>query len=74
VRPSGQAAAKAWLRAARGAVRPFVSGQAYQNYIDPDLAGREHAYCGANLRRLVHVKARYDPGDLFRFRQSIPLR
>jgi len=62
-----------WLTEMWQEMRPYASGAAYQNYIDPDLVHWQRAYYGSNLPRLQHVKAAYDPSDLFHFEQSIPV-
>ena len=66
------AANRAWLEATWRSMRPFVTGQAYQNYIDPSLPNWQQAYYGSNLPRLEQIKRAYDPTNFFHFAQSIP--
>ena len=68
---SGQAANR-WINGVWRALRPFASGQAYQNYIDSQLTGWQRAYYGSNLARLRDIKGQVDPDFRFRFRQAIP--
>ena len=63
----------AWLDAFHAAMKPYASGFAYQNYIDPTLATWQHAYYGSNFTRLTQIKKKYDPANFFHFAQSIPV-
>jgi len=60
-----------WVEGFADALRPHVSGFAYQNFIDRSQRNWQHAYYGSNLERLMKVKRRYDPDDVFRYPQSI---
>ena len=62
----------AWIEGLASGLRPHVSGSAYQNFIDRSQPHWQHAYYGQNFRRLTRIKRRVDPGNLFRFEQSIP--
>jgi FAD/FMN-containing dehydrogenase len=61
----------AWQQSFWQSMRPYASGQAYQNYIDPALTNWRQAYYGANLTRLTQVKATYDPNRVFTFPQAV---
>ena len=56
----------------RAIMKPWSSGRAYVNYIDPLITDWKTAYYGGNYARLVQVKAKYDPTGLFKFPQGIP--
>ena len=52
---------------------PYVSGAAYVNYCDLDLIDYPSAYWGQNLTRLKQIKSVFDPGNIFKHAQSVPL-
>jgi FAD/FMN-containing dehydrogenase len=60
-----------WVRDTQALLAEHASGEAFQNYIDPELAGWEDAYYGANLARLRAVKRHYDPAGRFAFAQGV---
>jgi FAD/FMN-containing dehydrogenase len=67
-------AARRWINESWGSVHRWGSGRVFPNFRDPELEDWARAYYGANLERLVRVKGRYDPGEFFRFPQSLPVR
>ena len=57
------------------AVRPFTTGATYVNFLDLEEATPERvraAYSPEVWERLVALKDRYDPENLFRFGRNIP--
>ena len=69
--PAAVSRQHAWQQSYWQSMRPYASGQAYQNYIDPALTNWRQAYYGANYTRLTQVKARYDPDRVFMFPQAV---
>jgi FAD/FMN-containing dehydrogenase len=64
----------AWPHATRTAMQRYVSGEAYQNYVDPAIRDWQRAYYGANYAKLQQVKAKYDPHNVFHHAQSVTAR
>jgi FAD/FMN-containing dehydrogenase len=58
-------------RAFAEAMRPFASGAAYLNFT-PEADRVRDAYGAQKYARLVQLKNRYDPDNLFRLNQNIP--
>lgn len=54
-------AASSWF----ARLAPFSDGTVYLNYVDRDEAERTRAGFGPHYDRLVKIKSRYDPTDLF---------
>ena len=66
---------QAYLAYVAEAVRPHASGVTYVNFMDLDGASAERvraAYSPDDWQRLVTLKDRYDPTNLFRFNRNIP--
>jgi hypothetical protein len=61
----------AWVRDTYAALEPFMAPRAYVNYLDDDDSARIRQAYGPNHDRLVELKRRYDPDNLFRLNQNI---
>jgi FAD/FMN-containing dehydrogenase len=67
------AAYRHWVRDAWERVRPFSTGATYNNFQTADEdSERVRATYGANYDRLVEVKTKYDPDNVFRSNRNIP--
>jgi hypothetical protein len=64
-----------WARAAWQDMRSFSTGGTYINFLTEDEGdSRIQAAYGANLERLVEVKTKWDPENLFRVNKNIAPR
>jgi len=61
----------AWARDLIKALTPFSTGAVYVNFLTSDEEDRVKMAYGANLAKLVAVKKKYDPTNLFRMNANI---
>lgn len=61
----------AWARDYFKATASFASGGVYVNFLTADEGDRVRSAYGPNYDRLVQVKRKYDPDNLFRVNQNI---
>jgi FAD/FMN-containing dehydrogenase len=69
--PEDNEANTAWVRDYAAALAPHSEEGGYINFMAADDQGRAAANYGANYDRLVEVKTKYDPGNLFHMNQNI---
>jgi hypothetical protein len=61
----------AWAQDLMQQLRPHLADRRYMNYMSADDAGFVREAYGPNYDRLVELKRRYDPTNLFRLNQNI---
>jgi FAD/FMN-containing dehydrogenase len=64
----------AWARETFEALKPHAADRVYVNYLSADEDDRVHQAYGPNYDRLVELKRRYDPENLFHLNHNIDLR
>jgi FAD/FMN-containing dehydrogenase len=61
-----RARARRWLDASWALLRDHASGGVFPNFADPRLRDPDRAYYGSNQERLMRVRAKCDPDNVFR--------
>jgi hypothetical protein len=69
--PGRADAAMAWVNNSWSAMRPFSSAGTYVNYLSSDTNETVETSYGANYRRLVALKRKYDPSNAFHLNRNI---
>jgi FAD/FMN-containing dehydrogenase len=62
-----------WTDAVIATIAPSTPNESYQNFPNRMITDWREAYYAENFPRLVSVKAKYDPQNLFQNAQSIPV-
>src|SRR5438552_2449843 len=70
-RYAGRVREGAWARELFEATRPFATGGVYVNFMPFDEGDRVESAYGKNYERLLVLKRKYDPDNLFRMNQNI---
>ena len=60
-----------WCRDLWNAIAQYATGEAYINFMTEEEGARLESAYGSSYQRLVELKNRYDPGNLFRMNQNI---
>jgi FAD/FMN-containing dehydrogenase len=60
-----------WAREFFDAAAPYASAGAYVNFMTEEESSRVAAAYGANYPRLVELKRRYDPTNVFHLNQNV---
>jgi FAD/FMN-containing dehydrogenase len=69
--PAQDGSCIAWARAFFDASAPYASAGAYVNFMTEEESNRVAAAYGSNYDRLVQIKRRYDPENVFHLNQNI---
>lgn len=69
--PAEDERCRKWARAFFDAAKPHASSGAYINFLSKDDTDRVEFAYGESYERLVEVKRKYDPENLFRINQNI---
>lgn len=54
-------------------IKEYTSEYCFPNFIDYDIEDYMNSYYGDNSNKLIEIKKKYDPNNIFKYKQSIPI-
>ncbi|MCJ8163396.1 FAD-binding oxidoreductase [Pontibacter sp. E15-1] len=69
--PSDDKKVTDWARELFNAAAPYATGGVYVNFLTGEESNRIRLAYGPNYDRLVKIKTKYDPNNLFRYNQNV---